>query len=131
MGAAEMWSPNLGLATGAERVKGLRVSPSTLRLLERRAAVRPPAGDRRAPRPLELHTVVISHGLWQQRFGGAPDIVGRAMRLDGESYTIVGVMPPRFVFAPFWATESELWAPLPLDARRTAAAATACGSSPG
>ena len=64
----------------------------------------------------ELHTVVISHGLWQQRFGGAADVVGRPLRLDGESYTIVGVMPPRFVFAPFWATESELWAPLPLDA---------------
>ena len=45
-------------------------------------------------------------------------IVGRTMRLDGELYTIVGVMPPRFVFAPFWATNAELWAPLPLDARR-------------
>jgi predicted permease len=118
MGAAEMWAPNLGLATGAERVKGLRVSPSTLRLLQ----VAPQHGRLLATgetEAAELHTVVISHTLWQQRFGGAPDVVGRAMRLDGESYTIVGVMPPRFAFAPFWATESQLWAPLPLDARRT------------
>ena len=117
MGAAEMWSPNLGLATGAERVKGLRVSPETLRLL----GVAPLHGRLLATGAAEaadLRTVVIGHRLWQERFGGAADVVGRTMRLDGESYTIVGVMPQRFVFAPFWATESQLWAPLPLDGRR-------------
>ena len=117
MGAAEMWAPNLGQATGAERVKALRVSPETLRLL----GVAPLHGRLLATggaEAAELHTVLISHLLWQQRFGGTPDIVGRALRLDGESYTVVGVMPPRFVFAPFWATESQLWAPLPLDGRR-------------
>jgi len=39
---------------------------------------------------------VISHGLWQRRFGGSPDVIGRAVTLDGESLTIVGVMPPDF-----------------------------------
>src|SRR4029079_768625 len=48
----------------------------------------------------------------------ARDVCGRTIRLDGDSYTIVGGMPQRFVFAPFWATESQLWAPLPLDGRR-------------
>jgi predicted permease len=117
MGAAEMWAPNLGLATGAERVKGLRVSPDTLRLL----GVAPSHGRllaAGADEAADRHTVVIGHGLWQQRFGGAADVVGRSLRLDGESYTVVGVMPPGFVFAPFWATGSELWAPLPLDGRR-------------
>ncbi len=117
MGAAEMWSPNLGLATGAERVKGLRLTPETLRML----GVAPVKGRLLATggaEAAELRTVVIGHGLWQQRFGGAGDVVGRPLRLDGETYTVVGVMPPRFVFAPFWTTESELWAPLPLDARR-------------
>ena len=117
MGAAEMWSPNLGLSTGAERVKGLRVSPETLQLL----GVAPTHGRLLASgtaAAADLHAVVISHGLWQRRFGGAADIIGRPLRLDGESYAIVGVMPPRFLFAPFWATESELWAPLPLDGRR-------------
>jgi predicted permease len=117
MGAAEYWTPNLGLATGAERVKALRVSPETLRLL----GVAPRHGRllaTGAAESSELRTVVIGHRLWQQRFGGAPDVVGRAMRLDGESYTVVGVMPPSFQFAPFWATEAEMWAPLPFDGRR-------------
>jgi predicted permease len=117
MGAAEVWSPNLGLAAGTERVKGLRLTPDTLRLL----GVAPVHGRLLATgeaEAAELRTVVIGHGLWQQRFGGAADVVGRTMRLDGDTYTVVGVMPPRFVFAPFWATESELWAPLPLDGRR-------------
>ena len=117
MGAAEFWTPNLGLATGAERVKALRVSPETLRLL----GVAPQHGRllaMGAAESSELHTVVIGHRLWQQRFGGAADVVGRSMRLDGESYTVVGVMPRSFQFAPFWATEAEMWAPLPFDGRR-------------
>jgi predicted permease len=117
MGAAEAWGPNLGLDTGAERVKALRVSPETLRLL----GVAPLHGRllaTGAAEAAELRTVVIGHDLWQQRFGGTADVVGRTMRLDGEAYTVVGVMPPRFVFAPFWITEAELWAPLPLDGRR-------------
>lgn len=63
--------------------------------------------------------VVIGHGLWIRRFGGDTDIVGRTARLDGRTYSIVGVMPPSFRFAPFWATRAELWAPLALADRAT------------
>jgi putative ABC transport system permease protein len=56
--------------------------------------------------------VVISHGFWQRRFAADPSAVGQSVRLDGELHTIVGVMPRGFLFAPFWATEAELWAPL-------------------
>lgn len=54
--------------------------------------------------------VVLSHPLWQQRFGGEPTAVGRVISLDKEPYTVVGVMPPRFDYP----TGSQLWAPLKL-----------------
>ena len=65
------------------------------------------------------HVVVLSHRLWQRRFGGNPNIVGQSFALNGESYQVVGVMPPQFQFAPFWATKSEFWAPLDLTPRAT------------
>jgi putative ABC transport system permease protein len=51
------------------------------------------------------NTVLLSHGLWQRRFGSDPAIVGRQLRVDGSSLTVTGVMPPDFRF-PF---QSDLW----------------------
>src|SRR6185369_9373847 len=48
---------------------------------------------------------ILSHGLWQRRFGSDPAIVGRQLRIDGHSLTVIGVMPPDFRF-PF---QSDLW----------------------
>ena len=50
-------------------------------------------------------TVILSHGLWQRRFGSDPAIVGRQLRIDGQGLTVIGVMPPDFRF-PF---QSDLW----------------------
>ncbi|HKU76745.1 MAG TPA: ABC transporter permease [Pyrinomonadaceae bacterium] len=50
-------------------------------------------------------TVILSHGLWQRRFGSDPSIVGRQLRIDGQSLTVIGVMPAGFRF-PF---QSDLW----------------------
>src|SRR5262249_51073908 len=61
---------------------------------------------------------VIGYGLWQRRFGGDPAVVGRPLIVDGRPFTIVGVMPSEFRFAPFWQTRAELWMPLSLDTRR-------------
>jgi len=44
------------------------------------------------------HVVVISHGLWERRFGSDPNIVGQKLTLNDEPYTVVGVMPPGFQF---------------------------------
>ena len=52
--------------------------------------------------------VLLSHGLWQDRYGADPAIVGGTIRLDEKPRTVVGVMPPDFRFP----TEAELWTPL-------------------
>ncbi len=54
---------------------------------------------------------VLSHGLWQRRYGGVP-VLGKAIVLNGHSYEIVGVMPRGFVFP----RESDLWIPLTVPA---------------
>ena len=53
--------------------------------------------------------VVIGYGLWQQRFGGSREVIGKQIRLDGHSYEIVGVMPRGFAF-PY--RTDQIWVPL-------------------
>ena len=111
MAAAEYWGPNLTGVDSPEHLYGLRVTANLLPML----GVPPMLGrvftageDRQGAE----HEVVLGYRLWQRRFDGDPHIVGRAIRLNNESYTVVGVMPPDFRFAPFWATRAELWTPL-------------------
>ncbi len=56
------------------------------------------------------HVVILSHGLWQRRFGNDRGIIGKPIDLGGVSYTVVGVMPANFesVLAP----EAQIWGPL-------------------
>jgi putative ABC transport system permease protein len=114
--AAEYWSANLTSGDSPENLLGLRVSAGIFPML----GVSPLLGraftaDEDATGA--EHLVVISYGLWQRRFGGDRSIVGRTVSLDGEPFTILGVMPSTFQFAPFWATHAEMWAPLGLAAR--------------
>jgi len=60
-------------------------------------------------RPNAPRTTILSHAAWKSRFGGDPRVLGRTVTLDGESFTIVGVLPRDFHFAPvgraeFWTT---------------------------
>ncbi len=64
------------------------------------------------------HVVLLSHGLWQRRFGGDPSIVGRNLTLSGASYRVTGVMPAGFKFPPFWMEKAELWIPLVIPPQR-------------
>ena len=56
-----------------------------------------------------VRVVVISHGLWQRRFGGRSDVVGRKVSLDDEPYEVIGVMPQDFYFMP--SREIDIWMP--------------------
>jgi predicted permease len=62
--------------------------------------------------------VVLSHGLWHRRFGGAPDVVGRKLSINDETYEVIGVMPQGFYFMP--SRDIDLWMPasFPVDLRR-------------
>ena len=59
------------------------------------------------------HAIVISDALWQRSFGGDPAVLGRTLALDGEAYTVTGVMPPRFAVP---GSNAEAWTPLELRA---------------
>jgi putative ABC transport system permease protein len=61
-------------------------------------------------KPGAQRVVVISHGLWQRRFGGDAGIIGQTLTLNGDGYTVVGVLPPNFKF-PIEVAEAEMWSP--------------------
>ncbi|MEP7132570.1 MAG: ABC transporter permease, partial [Acidobacteriota bacterium] len=114
MGAAEGWQPNLVSGEQPERVEAVRLTSEILPML----GVAPLFGRVFAPTEDATgkdHEVVLSHALWRRKFGADRGLVGRAISLDGEPYTVIGVMPPEFRFPPFWQTGTQLWAPLCLD----------------
>ncbi len=51
---------------------------------------------------------VLTYGFWQRRFGGDPGVIGRALTINGESYTVIGVLPASFQFA---LRNNDLWLP--------------------
>src|SRR6185437_5564726 len=120
MGAADYWSPNISSSDHsdnqpAEHLYGLKVTQNMLPML----GVEPLLGRLFAKgedREGSDHEAVLSYALWQRRFGGDGGVLGKPIKLDGEAYTVVGVMPPGFKFAPFWATHTELWVPNALEA---------------
>ncbi len=57
-----------------------------------------------------LPVAVIGAGIWKRRFGGDPAMIGRKIKLDGEDFTVIGVMPEGFQF-PYRAVNTELWIP--------------------
>ena len=118
LAAAEAWGGTLASNDQSESVSGLRMGDGLFQLL----GVSPVLGRTLQAEDFEPgkdHVLVLSHKLWQRAFGGDPGVVGRQVALSGESYSIVGVMPPQFQFPPFWSTRAEMWSPLDLRARAT------------
>jgi putative ABC transport system permease protein len=113
MAALGRESFNLTGAGEPEKIDGRRVSATLFDLL----GVEPQLGRaflREEDQPGGNRVVIISHGLWQRRFGSDVNIVGKPLTLNGESLTVVGVMPPQFEFP---GRDAELWVPLAFDSR--------------
>jgi putative ABC transport system permease protein len=66
--------------------------------------------------PGKNHVVVLSHPFWHRVFGGAADVVGRPIQLNGEPYTVVGVAPLGFGIA----SKVDAWMPMAFDPKETA-----------
>ncbi len=108
------WDPTEVSITGRgnpERVEGLRVSASTLPLLR----VHPILGrvfSAEDDTPGAPPRVLLTHGYWQRRFGGAETVVGQQLIVDGRSAEVIGVLPASFKFL---RTRPAIVLPLPLD----------------
>jgi len=102
---------NLSLVDGTQRVSGIRATYDYFDVLR----VQPALGRRfvkEDDRPGAARVAVISARVWQELYGKDAGVVGRAVRLDGEPYTVVGVLPPDIVFP----VKVDVWTPLALDA---------------
>jgi putative ABC transport system permease protein len=95
--------------TEATHVQGESVSANLFALL----GVQPMLGRTFLPNEDEPgnHVVILSHQLWQRRFGADRGIIGKTVTLDGKQFQVIGVMPPRFTF-PINAISPELWIPM-------------------
>lgn len=94
--AFSTWGVNLRGERETERLQGIRISAGALQNL----GVHPAAGRSLTAdddKPDATRAVMLSHGLWQRRFGGDPGIIGTNQTLNGDSYTVVGILPRQFV----------------------------------
>jgi predicted permease len=94
--------------TGVESAQGARVASGFFRTL----GVSPVLGrdfTEADDTPAAPHTVLLSYDVWQRRFGGRREVLGQTVTLDDASYSVIGVLPREFHFAPrgnayFWTT---------------------------
>ena len=103
-----------GTGTGeAEPVSGAQISPAIFDVVGMQPALGR-AFQEQETIPGNDFVVILSQGLWAQRFGSDPDVLGTIVYLGKKPYTVVGVMPPRFEFPP-GAQDVQVWKPLAVD----------------
>jgi hypothetical protein len=105
--AMQWWDVSVIGRDEPESVQGFQVSPDFFRAI----GVQPALGRGFLPEeevPGQHRRVVLGQGVWQRRFGGDRDILGRTITLDGEPYEVVGIAPFGFDFP----NGTEVWAPL-------------------
>ena len=99
-----------------ERIEGRRVSASLFPLL----GVEPYLGRAFSPeedQPGNNRVVILSYGLWQRRFGSDMNVTQKPLTLNGESYMVIGVMPPEYQFS---RREVEMWVPIAFTSQEAA-----------
>ncbi len=98
---------NLNTGNKPQHIRAFRISIDFFRTL----GISPAAGrsfNAEEEQPGGVHAVVLSYALWQNKFAGDPAVLGREIRVDGDIYTIIGIMPAHFRFYP----EADVWLPL-------------------
>lgn len=113
MAAYANWGASLTGAGEAERISGARVTANGFALM----GIHPAAGRLIAKSdgiPGAERIVVLSFGLWRRRFGAETRLIGQKLILNGDSYTVAGVLPQEFSMP---ATDAELFIPLQVDYR--------------
>ena len=101
---------NLSDGAHPERLQGVRVSADYFKVF----GTAPLLGREFLPEEEDLgkdHEVILSYAVWKRRYHEDASIIGQAIRMDGASYTVVGVMSPQFQFQ-FWGNPAELWVPV-------------------
>src|SRR6478672_6956940 len=104
---------NVSGAEKAERYDGAWVSAELFDVLQ----VRPQLGRtfrRDEETPGLGNVAVLSYSMWQDRYAGDPQILGKSIRANGQPYTVIGVMPPKFKYPD----QQSIWMPLQLDATK-------------
>jgi putative ABC transport system permease protein len=124
LAAYRYWLFNLAGAPQAEALLGAYVTDNAFATL----GVPPALGRTFRPgedRPGANRVAVLSHDLWRRRFGADPRVLGRALRMDGAAYTVVGVMPAGFDFpatvpanAALPSRALDVWVPAGVDPLR-------------
>jgi macrolide transport system ATP-binding/permease protein len=100
---------DLSTPSGTEPAPGARVGTEFFRTL----GIKPALGrdfEASEELPGASPVVMLSYGAWTRRYGGRADVVGRALTLSGEAYTVIGILPREFQFAP--RDNAEFWTPL-------------------
>jgi len=105
---------NLTKTQPPQRLDGARISATLLPMF----GVPPVLGRNFAPdevQPGHDHVAILGCDLWKNRFAGSPEILGKTISLDDESYTVVGVLPSNFRFT--WDARMDVFVPLALTAQ--------------
>ena len=95
--AFAIWNANLSAEETPERVTGVQATGDFFDTLGAHAAVGR-LFDSSDARPGSPHVAVLGYGFWKRHYAGDPSVVGRTIRLNGEAYTVLGVMPADLIY---------------------------------